>query len=140
MKTPLLILFLVGLPLCAQTTMEEFNYIKKDYQRTLANGMTPEKEGYRFEEIESLDYGDDKQAYNFVLTRMIHEEEGLKAIILSYYKKGKLATFCLPHPETPDQVWITAIRDFNDYWSEKKRFPLFSSLFMKLMYLSEAEF
>lgn len=140
MKTLLLFLFLASTTLSAQTTMEEFKYIKEDYKKALSNGMEIEKKDYRFEEIERFDYGDEKQAYNFVLTRMIHEEEGLKAIILSYYNKGKLSTFCLPHPETPDQVWITAIRDFNDYWSDKKRFPLFSSLFMKLMYLSEVEF
>lgn len=140
MKNLLLFLFLMSTILSAQTTMEEFEYIKEDYKKALSNGMIAEKDGYHFEEIESFDYGDDKQVYNFVLTRMIHQEEGLKAIILSYYNKGELATFCIPHPETPDQIWISTIRDFNTYWVDKKRFPLFSSLFMKLMYLPETEF
>lgn len=140
MKIFLTLALFLSVALTGQTTMNELDYIKNDYKDLVSNGKIPQKNGYTFEEIHQLDYGDEKQAYNFILTRMIHKEDGLKAIILSYYHKGKMETFCLPHPDTPDQVWITAIRDFNDYWSDKKRFPLFSSLFMKLMYLTDDEF
>ena len=122
-----------------QTSMEEYKYITKGYKKQISDGLDPTKKGYVFEEIETMEYEDEGKMCGIVFSKMIHEEDGLKAIIMHFYEDEELATFCIPHPDTKDSVWLPAIQNFNSFWVDRDNFPYFSSAFMKMLYFYETE-
>ncbi len=121
----------------SQTTQEEFTYITKGYKRQISEGLDASKKGYEFEQIEKLEYEEEGKPVVFTFTKMNHEKEGLKAVIMTFEKNEKMHTFCIPHPDTKDVVWLPAIQQFNNFWLDRQRFPYFSSAFMKMMHLHE---
>jgi len=140
MKTLILsIIFILPLWVFGQTTQEEYTYITKGYKRQITEGLDPIKKKYTFEVIEKLDSGQEDSNTSFTFTRMVHEKDGLKAIILAFYQDGNLETFCLPHPKTEDKIYLPAIQKFNNFWVDKEQFPYLTSVFMKMMFLYELE-
>ncbi len=124
----------------AQTTLDEYRFITKGLKKQLAEGLDPQKKGYIFELIEKMEYEEKGHMNGFSFMRMIHEKDGLKAIIMSFYQAEEIHTFCIPHPNTAEAAWLTSIQDFNTFWQARDNFPYLSSAFMKMLYFYESAF
>jgi len=123
--------------LWSQTTQEEFTYITKGYKRQISEGLDASKKNYTFELIEKMEYEENDKPVVFTFTKMLHKKDGLKAVIMTFKRNDKLESFCIPHPDTKEAVWLPSIQQFNSFWIDKQRFPYFTSAFMKMMHLHE---
>ncbi len=121
----------------AQTSIEEYKYISKGLATQLADGLDPMKKSYTFKVIEKMEYKDSKSVSSFSFIRMEQEEKGLKAIVIVFSQDDEIKTFCIPHPDTPDPIWMNAIQDWNSFWIDKNNFPYLTSAFMKMLYFYE---
>ncbi|VBB46830.1 conserved hypothetical protein [uncultured Paludibacter sp.] len=89
----------------AQTTIEEYNYITKEYKSYL-----PIKEGYKLEDINTVIYSLNSVDRIFNFKKFIREETNeVAAILVEYVRVSKGRTyilyFCIPSENSSDGVW-----------------------------------
>lgn len=109
-------------PLCAQTTMEEFNYVTSGYKMQLAGGLDMKK-GYRFEDLFSHDTrsastGDVRTTQFKALFREGQQRPCAVMCILSNTSQTSKEYLCIPSYSSEPDVWNLAMKRILEFSEE----------------------
>ncbi|MFV0472028.1 MAG: hypothetical protein ACK5L7_08365 [Paludibacteraceae bacterium] len=114
-----LLLLMFCLSVFSQTTIEEYEYITKEYRRNM-----PIRQGYKIEDIKSVEYANGsnatKRTFNF--KALIRTDSGETAAIMVEYIRissgnGKtyFVYFCIPKEKTSEYIWQQVRKSLNDF-------------------------
>lgn len=98
----LYLMFLVSFGLFGQTTLEEYDYLTRDYARAIAMSDNPQKEGYYFENLLNMV---DKSGKIMLLYKETQESLTPTATQVHVYDGPKTFYLCLPHDDSPKVVF-----------------------------------
>lgn len=108
-KGILILLFVMGIGLLhAQTTMEEYNYITKEYKQDKASGTV--KAGYTLEDVNTIVYVSASSDRTFNFKKLMRAGSGQVAAVIVEYVRAtgsgeQTYYFCIPTEKSSDGVW-----------------------------------
>lgn len=97
----------------AQTTLEEYNYLKKGYKTQVETGLDMKK-GYNLEKVDEVTFGVRKAE----LSKLIKTVEGKQktaAYLLIYQRQSYGKEYlCIPHPKSSQEIQRIFLKDLYD--------------------------
>jgi|MDTD01.2.fsa_nt_gb hypothetical protein len=103
------ILLMAALPLCAQTTQEEYNYLTKGYKTQIESGLDMKK-GYKLIDYGVYEIKEGNQTRQCEFKGLIKDGQTKPCAVLMIFKRtdlpnGAVYYICIPSANANESIW-----------------------------------